>query len=603
MMEEMEVEDDVRPRGSLEFVETSVLDTIVPLASHLDIEKELSGSVQRLDGGQASPLAAIAQRQALFFDETVNVYVVLQTPYFDERALRSYLGRLVINLEAQVVNAQPDNYDGPPAQEVIYSGSVQDGEDPLIVVQGPDEAEDSAGEGHILVVWKLSAFLVRPRLRLQNPSVVFSAIANLKAAEQMEGDSLTEEYLPSQIPSGMNLLEAFSGDPALGGIKPRLSALRVSQVKPVTQAARELMRPLKNISRQAIKVYPAINARVRYSRSSTTATNMAVMASLDIDITPFANCKIVLEKVNLEIVGGSVDDLNIISGMTLPITCLPQDDVTFLYKLLPDDMDATIKSQVRILDISITATAHLSAVCRPQISMHWTTSLDFTPPLNPGYGHPTQPIQRPHRPAQLSIGSAFETTPTVSTLAVSRPDALPSVDITTRHQRNPSVPDFGVTMTFSGPPIDSPIYPGIPFTWSVFIVNRSDRPRKLALTVLPKRRRTETRITRPPSTGHGGSRKDPKVADAFMDENIVHAMQKNSAIDPTDIVCLSTDTRVGPLAPSACYEVELKFMALKVGIVDVEAVRVIDLGSSEHVDIKDLPSIVVSPLPASTKES
>jgi hypothetical protein len=41
--------------------------------------------------------------------------------------------------------------------------------------------------------------------------------------------------------------------------------------------------------------------------------------------------------------------------------------------------------------------------------------------------------------------------------------------------------------------------------------------------------------------------------------------------------------------------VELKFLALKVGIVEVEAVRVVDLGTQEHVDIKDLPGILVSP--------
>lgn len=531
-------------------------------------------------------------------DETVNVYVILQTPYFDENTLRSYLGRLVINLEAQVVNAQPENYDGPPAQEVIYTGTVQDSEEPLIVVQGADETEGDAEPGRIFVVWKLSAFLLRPRLRLQNPSVVFSAMANLKAPEQIQSDAITEEYLPSQVPSGMNLLEAFSDDPALGGIKPRLSALRVSQVKPVTQATKELMRPLKNISRHSIKVYPAINARVRYSRANTTSANVAVMASLDVDITSFANCEITVKQIKLAIVGGSVEDLNTMSGLTLPIDGRPQDDITFLYRLLPDDTDVTNKTQIRNLEISITATANLSDICQPQISMRWTTSLDFTPPLNPGFGHPTQPIQRPHRPAQLSIGSAVEA-PTVSTLAASRPDALPSVDITTRQKRDSSVPDFGVTMTFSSPPVSKPIYPGIPFTWSVFIVNRSDRPRKLALSVLPKRRRTEAaRITRPPSTGHGATRKDPKTADAALDSNIINAMQKNAAIEPTDIVCLSTDTRVGPLSPSACYEVELEFMALRAGIVDVEAVRVVDLGSQEHVDIKDLPSIIVSPLPS-----
>jgi hypothetical protein len=529
-------------------------------------------------------------------DETVNVYVVLQTPYFDERALRSYLSRLVINLEAQVVNSQPDNHEGPPGQEVIYTGSVQDGEDPLIVVQGTDETDETTRSGHILVVWKISAFLIRPRLRLQNPSVVFAANAHLKPGDQLQNETLKEQYLPNQIPSGINLLEAFSDDPEMRGIKPCLSALRISRVTPAIQASRELLRPLKNISRQSVRVFPAINARVRYSRPNTTPTNPSVIASLDVDITPFANCEITLREVKLKINGGSVEDLNIVSGMTLPVTTLPQDDLTFLYRLLPDDLDATNKSQVRVLEISITATANVSAVCQPQILMQWTTSLDFTPPVNPGFGHATQPIQRPHRPAQLSIGggSAFET-PTASSLAVTRPDALPSIDVTTRHSRNSSIADFGVTMTFSGPTDDTPIYTGVPFVWSVFIVNRSDRPRKLALMVIPKRRRTEARITRPLSTGYGGSRRDPKVADAIVDENIVHAMQKNSAVDSTEIVCLSTDTRVGPLAPSACYEVELKFMALKVGIVGIEAVRVVDLGSQEHVDIRDLPSILVSP--------
>lgn len=464
------------------------------------------------------------------------------------------------------------------------------------MVQGPDETEKSAGEGHILVVWKMAAFLIRPRLRLQNPSIVFSATASLKPAEQVHTETLREEYLPSQVPSGMNLLESFGDDPALGGIKPRLSALRVSRVTPVTQVARDLMRPLKNISRNSIKIYPAINARVRYSRPNTTLTNPSVIASLDVDITPFANCEITLSKVHLDITGGSIENMNDIPGLALPIKCLPQDDITFLYRVFPDDLDVTNKSQVRTLSISITATANLTSVCAPKISMHWTTTLDFTPPVNNSFGHPTQPIQRPHRPAQLSIGSSsFEAVPTVSSLATLRPDALPNMEITTRHQRNPSIPDFGVTCTFTGPPSTQPIQAGIPFTWSAFIVNRSDRARKLALIVLPKRRRTEARITRPPSTSYGNVRKDPKIADAVVDENIVHAMQRNSVVESTEIVCLNTDARIGPLAPSACHEVELKFMALKVGIVGVEAVRVVDLGTQEHVDIKDLPSILVSP--------
>jgi len=175
----------------------------------------------------------------------------------------------------------------------------------------------------------------------------------------------------------------------MGGIKPRLSALRVSRVAPATQATRDLMRPLKNISRQSIKIYPAINARVRYSRPNVTPTNPSVVVSLDIDITPFPNCLVIISEVNITIHGGNVQDLNSMSGMVLPIESLPQDDVTFLYRVMPDDLDITNKSQIRILDISIKALVKLSELCKPLIEMHWTTSLDFTPPVNPGFGHPT----------------------------------------------------------------------------------------------------------------------------------------------------------------------------------------------------------------------
>ncbi|KAA8566935.1 hypothetical protein EYC84_010031 [Monilinia fructicola] len=528
MMEESQ--EEPVPRGSLELTESSILDTIIPLASDLNIEEALNGRVEKLDQGSGSPLAAIPQRHALYFDETINIYAVLQTPYFDERSLRSYLNRLIINVEAQVINANAEHQDSSAGRELIYKGSVQDTDEPLIVVQGSDEAAND--DGHILLIWKLSAFLARPRLRLQNPSIVFAATANLKAAEQVDTNTLRQEYLPSQIPSGLNLLEAFSGDAYLKGIKPRLSALRVARVAPAAQIARDLARPFKNISRQSIKIF------------------------------------------KLRCHGGQVQDLNQIPGLKLPVTCRPQDDISFLYRISPDDIDATNKSRIRAIDISITATANVANVCKPQIAMQWSTSLDFTPPINNGFGQPTKPIQRPNRPSALSIGATFDSIPTISSLAINHPDALPAVEaitpIRSHHRNQSSVPDFGVTMTFSSPST-SPIYPGHPFIWSIFIVNRSDRPRKLALLVLPKRRRTEARITRPPSAGHGSARRDPKVADAVLDDNIIYAMQRNSAMESSEVVCLSTDTRVGPLAPSACYEVELKFMALKEGIVGVES--------------------------------
>lgn len=469
-------------------------------------------------------------------------------------------------------------------------------EDPLIIVQGPDESNKKNNEGHILVLWRLSVFLGRVgRLRLQNPSMVFSATANLKPAEQVQAGVRDDEYLPSRQPSGFNLLESFNNDPALGGVKPRLSALRVSRVIPATQVSKDLMRPLKNISRRSIKVVPAFSVRVRYARPSATPSNPSIMASLDVDITPFSGLEIQLETVTFKVIGGVVEDLNNTQGMKLPMKCLPRDDVTFLYKIRPDDLDNT-NNNIKPVQVFVTAKVTVSDICRPQISVRWQTSIDFTPPVNPGFGQPSQPIKRDHRPSQISLGS-IDAVPSVIPLAISRPDALPSTELTTRHQRSTSVPDFGVTMTFTSTatPTNNIIKPGVPFTWEVFIVNRSDRPRKVALVVIPRRRRSDRLITnRPPSTGDGRI-KDPKIADAVLDENILHAMQKHAAIEPAEIICFSTDVRVGPLAPSACHTIELRFMALRSGVIGLNAVRVIDLATQEHVDIIDLPSIVVSP--------
>jgi hypothetical protein len=70
-------------------------------------------------------------------------------------------------------------------------------------------------------------------------------------------------------------------------------------------------------------------------------------------------------------------------------------------------------------------------------------------------------------------------------------------------------------------------------------------------------------------------------------------MQRSSVVDSTEVVSLSADVRIGPLAPGSCHVVELRFLALKSGIVGVEAVRVVDLSSTEHVDIRELPVVVV----------
>jgi TRAPP trafficking subunit Trs65 len=502
-----------------------------------------------------------------YTDEIVTVYVVLRTSGIEEDMLRSYLSRLTIAIDAHAINKQQQPFvDGQPAhpsqlKELVYSSRIQDFEDPLIIVHATGGSKNS-GKGHIMAVWKLNVSLGmfkwhdrkrhllitlgRPRVRMQNALIVFSASANLKPVEQVKSESI-EKYLPSQIPSDLNLLESFRDDPALASVAPQLSALRVSRVVPATQMAKEFLRPLRDVPQRAYRAVPAVSSRVRYSRLNTYASKASIIACLDFDVTPFLDCSVVLDQVNLTLNEGNAEVLTGPHGPGIPLICKPRDDVTFLYRLIPNGIMemSSHKSNVRVLEVSINATALVTEDCHPRIEMKWRASVDFSTPLNPSFGGPGQHLQRTNRPSSLPVTHTGTVSKSLSTMAGSRPlalgpDTLPMGEYS--HQRSVSADDLGLTITFSGP---QDVRIGVVFQWEVFIVNRSSRPRKLALVAIPRRRKAETRRSAPWPPSTGGGRKAGLVTDAVVDENIVYAMQKSAVMEPVDLVCLSTDIRVG----------------------------------------------------------
>jgi hypothetical protein len=474
-------------------------------------------------------------------------------------------------------------------------GTVQDVGNPLFIVDDDDGAKTDAGPARrISAVWKLPVTLSRPRVRLLTPSVVFSAFAGLKPELTAELNPRGSGYLHSGLPAGLNMLEAFGNDPALHGVKPRLSALRVSRVAPVTQQ-QEHVRHLRAQQQLQLPVFAVMHTRIRFSRPNTAPASSSIVALLEVDFTPHIDCEVFLDKIDLIVPDCTVYNINDDAAMKLPLVCVSHDHITFLYHIKPHELDVTAKNPTRDLDISISASVQVSPdVCTPRLSMSWTTMLDFTTPVNPGFGPGAgSGIQRAHRPSQLSISGPQSVTPLKSP-SVTRPDALPALEAATT-STDANLPDLGITMSFTGP--RDPVCLGAVFSWTVYVVNRSADsntrpPRKLALVAIPKRRRNEVRPMRPPSTA-SRRRGETEIADAYMDENVLHAMHRSSLVDSPDVVCLSADTRVGPLASGACHVVELQFMALQEGLVGVEAIRVIDLATQDHVDIRELPTVMV----------
>ncbi|RDA90355.1 hypothetical protein CP533_3375 [Ophiocordyceps camponoti-saundersi (nom. inval.)] len=604
---------------SSSFEQDSYLTYMVPFETQLD-PNSLSGSKLSLD--------SVRQRESFLFDETVDVLLLLKTPWLPDDELKSQLRRLTISLEARIVNSSVPGRDSVPAEETIYSGKVPDVSKTLVTIVDhyQDGSDEVKGGRYVYVIWKQSVFLARPRVRPLSPSVIFSASASVGPRLKSEPDAQGDVgYLPSGLPVSINLLESFSTDAALGDVKPRLSASRVSRVAPMMKRQGDSVTQIRALSQLRLPIFPALHTRIRFSRPNAAPPSPAIVALLEVDFTSHCDSEILLDDINLLTADGTVENLNDEVAMKLPLPCVAHDNVTFLYLIKPHQLNGGgQKTLSGDLHIAINASVQIEpGLCVPQLVMSWHAALDFTMPVNPSFAASVETgIQRSHRPSQLSIGSSSNihtnnnnnaTAPSTATpfatpfvALASQPDSLPAMEppatATTTATTTTPVQDLGITMSFAGP--SEPIRPGEVFLWTVHVVNRSEAgttsrpPRKLALVAIPRRRRNDAvRPLRPPSTA-SRRRGEAEVADAVVDENVLHAMQRSASVDVADVVCLSPDIRVGPLGPGACHVVEMQFLALREGVVGVEAIRVVDVNSQEHVDIRDLPTIIVEPAAA-----
>jgi hypothetical protein len=502
-------------------------------------------------------------------------------------------------LEVGIVNEAVPGHNTPPGSDSIFHGTLQDVSDPVIVVEEEDGEEEEEGESRkaIYAAWNMSVFLARPRMRLHSPSVVFTASAGVKP-DAPELESLSG-YMQAGLPSSLNLLESFSSDPALNGVKPKLSALRVARVAPVTRH-QDVAQHIRALPQLRLRIFPVIHTRIRFSRPNTAPVSSSVVAVLEVDFTSHFEVEAILDKIELSVPDSTIQSLNDVAAMQPPLACVAHDHITFLYHITPNPQESSLQPLTRDLHISISATVQLEPEqCTPRLDMTWTASVDLAAPVNPGFGPTpgTGSIQRHHRPSQLSISGGQAVT-LLKPPALTRPDALPALEAATK-RTDAAIPDLGITLSFTAP--THPVRLGETFSWSVYIVNRvgdknTNHSRKLALVAVPKRHRSDNKVR--PVSSTSKRRGEKEIADAVLDENVLNIMQKNSAVGSTDIVCLSADTRVGPLSPGSCHHVELQFLALKEGIIGVDAVRVVDLGTQEHVDIRDLPTMFVEPAAA-----
>ena len=386
------------------------------------------------------------------------------------------------------------------------------------------------------------AYSGRPRIRLHSPTIFFRLSATLRPDKEV--NSPKDSLLPNGIPGSINLLESLKGDPALNGVEPWLSDSKLHGISPKNHEGYVSDGNLRVGTQMAFRGLPAISSRVRYSKSNGKAGRLSVIATLDVETGAFTDEDISITHVNMQLSEGSTEDMGKGIAPLLPLKCRPKDNPTFLFRLTPSGpgLVASNQSLAQTVLITVHATVLVSETCRPRIEMRWKTGIDFSTALNPPYGAPGPSMQRPNRPISLQRTSS---TADGDTMPVSAREGKASHESESYEQqhRASSVVDFGISITFTAP---KAVYVGEVFFWNVLILNRSSKPRQLALIIIPRRRKgfIGTHSAKSSSSSMKG-RKDGKFADSVIDENVLYAMQRNAGHEAMQVISMSTDVRVG----------------------------------------------------------
>jgi hypothetical protein len=256
----------------------------------------------------------------------------------------------------------------------------------------------------------------------------------------------------------------------------------------------------------------------------------SLLASLDLEVAQFTAYQLRIKKVGLRLHGGNIKALSDEQDTTA--IHKPGDQLTYLYKIKPDltsDGTSALGNKGHYLTLNVEATVSIADDCQPDIAIEWKTPVDFAS----------------EQPASLKAAQRLSSA-TTHTTNTPDPDSLPAHDNQKQVEESASDKNnINITLTVSGPPN---VRVGEIFTWDVFIVNRSEKTRKLAILVIAKRKRDfEKHHSHPSTSSSSGLRADKKelVATAVMDENIVYAKQKNARTETSELICLTTDIRLG----------------------------------------------------------
>lgn len=544
-------------------------------------------------------LKSCSKRTIAFYDENLPIYVMVRSPKAGETPKQTHLDvptgsppllahsgpqsleafkEAVEHLSLEVETHVTGNETKPEPRArsfLLYSGIVKADD---IVFIGEDKEE------HYCCVWKSSALLEHPRSRLQQAKIKLTINSTLVPDTETVKDTsipvkdLSNEVLkPFSYAVEQNIFETLQnginiphsrmvGDDTKTAKSPPMknsnaSLPRHGHARGLSIEALQSHDLLNLYAMTEISIIPCINLRLRTTKSA--GVDNALIVSLELE----CNGELETWIHNISVSLPSCDCASF-GQVELPLKFKPGDSFVMAYKLT--DSENMTKSGMqhsgkRPISICLDSEAVIEkdAEANPRVTTSWNTQVDFSIASPPG--------------ASL-LRSNSSVSGKMPPSLVSQPYLKGNTSSITVNVPRTSRSLAGMVISFSG---TSSVKVGESFKWRVFVVNKSGSVRRMAMYVQPKERLIDTNVL---------------AGDIIpvVNRQALKAAHNVGSLEPTGILALANDIKLGPLSPHECYETDITMVALSVGIFSLEGVKIVDTVTGDSYDCGKLMEVVVS---------
>ncbi|ORY87134.1 TRAPP trafficking subunit Trs65-domain-containing protein [Protomyces lactucae-debilis] len=492
------------------------------------------------------PLAQFADslkktRNAIFFDEEVPLIVLLRfSTAHTEDQIKSLSAGVTINVDATVseVAESADASAGRKAPgQLVFSERLTPG--CLLGVIKDTET--------VMLAWSSKIFIPFVKARTGASRTTFNVTLNYEPS--IEACQIQNAYMIDESEaSDLNILQSLCNDADLGPHGPRLSASRLLTLSSARTESAQVR--LRKHARRTFPCKSAISLRIQSTflpHANRALVSLEIEASVETDKDKWVE---VVEMTALTSDGSKVSALG---APLMPLRLRAREQLSLVYELSPSQLSTgpTIPAEFLMLLQPNVSTDALGN--SPEIRSKWATIIRIRPDEPPQHGkRPTSQVVSPKgQPPGDRLSRRISTQSTNSSRAAGHPFEGIQLKITT-----PTGCLLGETITVS-----------------LAVSNQTNQHKALLVQV-------------PQSTQ--GSKQLPMLPTSNDQRLSLQGRQslRTAVGGDVDLICLTNEVRVGPLAPKAMRLVQLQFIAMNIGMMRLRDIRVIDLQTAQAVDVQ-----------------